>query len=210
MGHHNAIEADNPEQDNEMNQNRVDMAGAILPNNASPPPPPVFKLYVNYWDDVFDWLSVEDVHAFGRTCKAFQRVAGEYFKAKYTAFDFWCDGHPTDSQLAIFDFVEYIPKIAFLPRSVDSKWANHVTSKCKALKHMHLDQFYPTKPFVEAVKHALPTLESIHSVDGHGYIYEDLLKHCVNLKFRFGIPFGLSTSKIFCASAPRYMHGRNV
>lgn len=43
----------------------------------------VFKLDTDCWDEVFDCLSLEDVHSFGQTCKAFQRVTGQYFQWQY-------------------------------------------------------------------------------------------------------------------------------
>lgn len=46
-------------------------------------PSPIFELNVDCWEEIFDWLSVTDLHSFGQTCKFFHRIAGKYFEWKY-------------------------------------------------------------------------------------------------------------------------------
>lgn len=59
------------------------MAGVVEANGEQQPQ--VFKLDVDCWDEILDWLSIVDVLSFGRTCKGFHRVAGDYLKWKYIA-----------------------------------------------------------------------------------------------------------------------------
>ena len=75
----------------EPDQHGVAAVGAIAPNGQ--PQPDVFKLDTDCWDEVFDCLSLKDVHSFGQTCKAFQRVVGEYFQWKYAAVNVNCSGN---------------------------------------------------------------------------------------------------------------------
>ena len=65
-----------------------DIRGATASNGQAQSP--IFKMNADCWDEVFDCLSLEDVHSFGQTCKAFQRVAGEYFKWKYEGVSAEC------------------------------------------------------------------------------------------------------------------------
>lgn len=46
-------------------QNLVPVAG---PSNEQPQPK-IFKLNIDYFDEVFEYLSLKDLHAFGKTCK---------------------------------------------------------------------------------------------------------------------------------------------
>ena len=42
--------------------------------------PSIFKLNVDCFEKLFDYLGKEDVHAFGQTCKRMQWVAGHYYR----------------------------------------------------------------------------------------------------------------------------------
>lgn len=42
--------------------------------------PPCFKLIVDCWEDIFDYLALKDVHAMGQTCKRMNQLAGHYFR----------------------------------------------------------------------------------------------------------------------------------
>lgn len=46
-------------------------------------PPKIFKLDVDCFDEIFEYLSLDDLHSFGQTCKTMQQVTGEYFKRNY-------------------------------------------------------------------------------------------------------------------------------
>lgn len=69
------------------NQNLLAAAGI-----SGKPQLSIFKMIADCWYEVFDFLSMEDVHSFGQTCKAFQQIAGEYFQWKYGAVTACCDG----------------------------------------------------------------------------------------------------------------------
>lgn len=47
-------------------------------------PPEIFKLNVDCLDEIFEYLSLKDLHSFGQTCRAMQKVSGEYYKLNYT------------------------------------------------------------------------------------------------------------------------------
>lgn len=44
---------------------------------------PIFKLNVDCLNKIFDYLSFEDVHSIGETCKPMLQIAGEYFQANH-------------------------------------------------------------------------------------------------------------------------------
>lgn len=46
--------------------------------------PSIFKLVNDCWQEIFDYLSIRELHTFGQTCKHLQRITGEYFKWMYS------------------------------------------------------------------------------------------------------------------------------
>ena len=56
--------------------------GPSIPNEERPR---IFKLNIDCFDEIFDYLSTEDLLGIGQTCKTMQQVVGEYFKKNYTA-----------------------------------------------------------------------------------------------------------------------------
>lgn len=44
----------------------------------------IFRLNTDCFDEIFDYLSAEDLLSFGQTCKTMQNVVGNYFKSNYT------------------------------------------------------------------------------------------------------------------------------
>lgn len=43
----------------------------------------IFKLDIDCFDEVFEYLSLKDLHSVGQTCKFMQQVAGQYFRRNY-------------------------------------------------------------------------------------------------------------------------------
>lgn len=58
---------------------------AIVSSNPNDERPRIFKLNIDCFDEIFDYLSTEDLLGIGQTCKMMQQVVGEYFKKNYTA-----------------------------------------------------------------------------------------------------------------------------
>ncbi|XP_031636498.1 uncharacterized protein LOC116349274 [Contarinia nasturtii] len=71
------------------NQNRNDDAIAG-PSNMEISPN-IFKLNIDCFDELFEYLSLKDLHSFGQTCKLMNRVAGEYFKQNYSSAPKYCN-----------------------------------------------------------------------------------------------------------------------
>lgn len=58
-----------------------------------PGPPQIFKLNVDCFDEIFDYLSLSDLHNCALTCRAMQRIAGAYFKDNYKSTKTVWDEH---------------------------------------------------------------------------------------------------------------------
>lgn len=145
-------------------------------------PSAMHKLDKDGWNGVFDWLSMVDVHSFGRTCKAFQRVAGEYFQWKFESIALCCkDGLVKMPRGRIVDFIPYVQRIRF-----DYKLNEPLLSKLSNLKHLELVGITLTEPRIKCFEHILNELETISMercrCDIDGGVYENLLKQCKKLK----------------------------
>ncbi|XP_055297718.1 uncharacterized protein LOC129566123 [Sitodiplosis mosellana] len=46
-------------------------------------PPQIFKLNVDCFEKVFEYLSIKDLHTFGQTCKRMQRVTGHFYRQQF-------------------------------------------------------------------------------------------------------------------------------
>lgn len=54
-------------------------------------PPKIFKLTIDCFDEIFEYLSLGDLIKFGFTCKTMQQIAGKYFKRNYSAAENICE-----------------------------------------------------------------------------------------------------------------------
>lgn len=142
----------------------------------------IYKLDKDCWNGVFDWLSMIDVHSFGRTCRTFQRVAGKYFQWKYESIALCCkDGRVKMPRGRIVDFIPYVQRIRF-----DYKLNETLVSKVSNLKHLELVGITLTEPRIKCFEHILNEIETISMercrCEVYGGVYESLLKHCTKLK----------------------------
>lgn len=74
-----------PNYQNSTDKNSVPASVADAPSQQQTSP--IFRLTVDCCDEIFEYLSLKDLHAFGHTCKAMQKVAGEYFKLNYSTVE---------------------------------------------------------------------------------------------------------------------------
>lgn len=123
--------------------------------------------------------------AFGRTCKVFHRVAGEYFQWKYpTKYTTWTlrDGDVCDIEDNVLtDYIKYIQRIEFI-----HDLTNHIVSNCEALNDLAILSVILTEMDISSIERILNQIEAISiekcRCDIDGGIYRNFLKHCTNLK----------------------------
>lgn len=76
------------------------------------PSPDIFRLHAIVCFELFDYLSLKDLHSMGQTCKRFNRIAGDYFKNNYSAAEIeFCDQNICYGTTHINRFSEYIQNI---------------------------------------------------------------------------------------------------
>lgn len=145
--------------------------------------PSIFKLSVDCFREVFDYLPLEDLIAIGQTCKRMQRIAGDFFHSNYAAKSArgQNDGiYILSLQANIFG--QYIQKISI---SGDQLGAyRFVGENCSnSIKHFRAYGSLPVGGFkyIEGILKGVEVLEMNECLIG-GEFYEDHLKYCPNLK----------------------------
>ncbi|XP_055307593.1 uncharacterized protein LOC129571765 [Sitodiplosis mosellana] len=176
------------------NQQICNQAAANAPNVE--PQPSVFKLDIDCWDEVLDCLSLEDVHSFGQTCKAFQRVTGEYFQWKYVDASALSYGHGIYINFRRMNgFNEFVQNIQFCQVTRNSAF-HYTATKCKAeIKEFMLVDVDLNQMDIKIIEKRLEKVVSLQVMrcKFDEDIWRTLFESCTNLKrLRFWTNFDTS------------------
>lgn len=168
-----------------------------IPSESLSSTPPIFHLTVDCCDEIFDYLSLKELHSFGITCKAFRKVAGEYFLRNYAAASKVCckDGIYTISsgyngvkeyQIHTSGFNEHMTNISLSKQNADAlHYLKAHSSEFTSLNRLVIH----SQPKMSAddliyLRELFPKLEIL--CINNSYIecnyYENILKYCENLK----------------------------
>ncbi|XP_055297567.1 uncharacterized protein LOC129566056 [Sitodiplosis mosellana] len=104
---------------------------------AAEQPPQIFKLNVDCFEKMFEYLSIKDLHSFGQTCKRMQRVAGHFYQQQFSGTSFHYD-------CKFVDFREYaeiliIEDLTNALNSINIDWALFKSVKKIQFKRINLD-----------------------------------------------------------------------
>lgn len=165
--------------------------------------PQIFNLNIDCFDEIFDYFSLKDLHFFAQTCRAMQKVAGEYFKWNFFANDYYRiegDGIYTtySSQdgafnecLRISAFSQFIMQLEhYLDTFEPLYYINSHMDQFSSLNQIGFSCINLNGPEYECIQELLAKVETISiwicAIDGD--FYEKCLKFCRNLK-RFSIRY---------------------
>ncbi|XP_055301901.1 uncharacterized protein LOC129568254 [Sitodiplosis mosellana] len=151
----------------------------ILKNDAASPA--IFKLDIDCFHEIFDWLQLHDVTSFGRTCKRLQQVAGDFYRSNYVSKRIIAEsgGYILYHDLNIF--TPYIEKISICGNN--SEVYDFVGIKCKSIREIRLGNNLP-EDAIERIKNVLKKVEVIemNECTFRQEFYEYFLKQCPKLK----------------------------
>ncbi|XP_031639408.1 uncharacterized protein LOC116351449 [Contarinia nasturtii] len=141
--------------------------------------PKLFKLNIDCFETIFDYLSLTDLHSFGQTCTRMQKVAGTYFNQNYSSANHsWCINGIHTNWIATWAFNQFVPSI-----SIDQFHYNLDINKCNAINRIHLYDLRLDQNKIKRFKRILDRVETFQfnrcAVDD---FYDLILKHCTNLK----------------------------
>lgn len=176
----------NEEHYRRYNQKRIDLG----PSNNVKSPPKIFKLNIDCFNEVFDYLSAKDLYSFGQTCKRINKVAGEYFKQNYSSLEKICeiDGIYTkfdDKSTQISGFTQFMPCITLSVGELKKfHYIRSHISDFKSTYHISLQSLRLYSRHIEIIKKLFCQFEVVElrncRIDAN--FYEIMLKYCVNLK----------------------------
>lgn len=161
--------------------------------------PELFKLTIDCFDEIFDYLSLKDLYSFGETCKTMQQVAGEYFKLNYAASMKTCTRNGIymafsgehivviNQRIEVSDFNRFTSSIS-VSHNYGSlgplRYLNAHIDEFESIKHITLKNLRINSNKVEFFEKLLHQIETIEfkncSMDGN--CYDLILKHCKHLK----------------------------
>lgn len=154
---------------------------------------PIFKLDVDCLEEIFEWLSLDDLHAFGQTCLWFRHVAGLYFRQNYQSIEMYNskDGIYTEysdiGQLSRYiyltDFIQFTENLMHTYNN--TKFLHRLKStKVQTLKKISFSCITLKRNRMECIKAILSTVEVVKMLDCRfeGDFYDDFLKSCKHLK----------------------------
>lgn len=162
----------------------------------APQTSPIFKLDADCCDVIFDYLSVKDLHSFGQTCRAMQRVAGAYFKRNHWAaskfsgsdgiYTMYSDNNGTaDERAQTSGFNKYITYIShYYYDQQKLKYIQDHATELESINHLYLVCMSVNKVEIRYLHAILPKIETlqIRNCSRQGDIYGDLFTHCKSLK----------------------------
>lgn len=158
--------------------------------------PKIFKLTIDCFDEIFEYLTLKDLHSFGQTCKAMQRVAGEYFKQNYSAAEKCCakDGIYTiyssaddvvNERVWTSYFNQFITSISHHFERLDPlRYLHSHIDEFRSIKHICFVSLNLNREKVQFIQKIMPRIEIVQLKNGHiiGNFYELMLKHSENVQ----------------------------
>lgn len=179
----------------EPSQNHQNIAG---PSNEQTQPK-IFKLDIDCFDEIFEYLSVKDLQSFGRTCKTIQKVAGEYFKRNYSAAETFIrkgaifrnavykynNSIIIDERTEITGFNEFVTSITQTKNDIKPfRYLRSHAGEFESLKQITFVGLTLNQEKGEILKKIWPKIETMHIKNCwiRGNLYENILVHCTNLK----------------------------
>lgn len=142
----------------------------------------IFKLNIECYEAVADWLSLEDLHSIGRTCKYHQRIAGDIFKKVYPAAQarYFEDGIYIDG-VQVNGFCDYIQHLIIGPNGCFRFIESHSFNQLKRINLSHIEL---TDERIACIKKILQNAEHVElircSLDGE--FYDKFLQFCKKMK----------------------------
>lgn len=155
-------------------------------------PPNLFKLDIDCFDEIFDYLSLKDLHSFGQTCKAMQKVAGEYFKQNYVGAEKFTND---DGIYTVCSGIDHRANISGFNQYIN--YTSHYHNELGPLEYIHrhgeeftsITEIYLVcceinETMVKSLQIILPKIEivRVRQCTIVGDFFDKLLQYCGNLK----------------------------
>lgn len=134
--------------------------GADVINIDENPPPSIFKLNVDCFEELFDYLTLQELHSLGQTCTKMHHIIGYFFRQNYKLALFeWCSGGVTYDGEKLNGFIEFIHTLKLIIQNDELEDFARTAPKFKSLKELHLVLYSSCK--FECIEELLENIETI-------------------------------------------------
>lgn len=142
---------------------------------------PIFKLNIDCFHEIFEWLPIHDLISFGKTCRRLQQVAGDIYRSNYVSKRIIAEGGYKILHRELSIFIPYIEKISICGNNL--KVYDYVGTKCKSLREIRLGNNL-SEDAIECLKNLLTKVELIEMNECilRQEFYESFLKYCSQIK----------------------------
>lgn len=156
----------------------------------------IFNLTTDCCDEIFDYLTTKDLHSIGSTCKAMQKVAGEFFKRNWTRTEqfTYADG----INIGYFDqdnvynrtdlsaFTRYVTNISHYHdfNTAPLRFIKAHNTELESMKGLYLVCNLINEEKVDYFRKILPKIKllTIQQCTARGNFYDVFLKFCEIVK----------------------------
>lgn len=142
----------------------------------------ILRLNIDCFEELFEYLSIEDISYVGKTCKRLKQIVGYIFQ-QYFPFELSNYRMKDFRRGKIDNLIEYLDKYCFR-RDKDYRYFLELESRLIRVKKLVFNNFQFTATKIESLKEILSKAEEVKIVDGSvdGNIHDDVLIHCTNMK----------------------------
>lgn len=149
--------------------------------------PEIFRLNVDCVQEICEWLSLNDLNAFGQTCKAMKSIVSEYIERNYSAMNTILRKDRIEafsSTKARIVFPQIIKKILIVASQLDDERLKYIASNCTSLEQIQFKFTTITVPNIECIRPILQNIQVVRFVKAtiHGDFYGDFLRYCDKLR----------------------------
>lgn len=152
----------------------------------------ICKLNVDCFEELFDWLSLEDLHSVGQTCKRLHQIAGYIFRETYPGAYVECkNGGIFIGDVSVNGFCEFVENVSLCGNNLRC-FQFMKSNQFKSLKRIEFHDISFNDGKIDCIKHILmkganegsAPLEDIQLCECriNGEFYEKFLQYCSNLK----------------------------
>lgn len=146
--------------------------------------PPLFHRDIVCFHEVFEWLSVQDIHSIGQTCNRLKSIANSFFKDYLPAVDLVAcpDGCRLIPGGLLNEFSPVAQKVTI--EGDDNEPYQYIQSKCKSITRIDFRHAVITEYRAKQIESILNKVEIIHlnNCDVRGDFFDCFLKFCTELK----------------------------
>lgn len=160
----------------------------------------IFKLKMDHFEELFDWLSFEDIIILGRTCHRMKQIVGYYIKTNYASAEFVADFNGIRTKyphvnMNVSALSSFLQKLEFNHLENTEVWKERKPTyicqmkadRYKSLTEIRLILVFLSDKGISCIKEILGQLETV-KFHSHRYqdesieFYKSFLQFCPNLK----------------------------